>query len=90
MVAQRAFRPDQHRTATGAERGVLQSAGHRLDLSTRLNRYGPPEAVLRALRTLSATDVQLRPEAAARRLESRYAEFLGVDDAEMVAGRGAA
>ncbi len=90
MAAQRPFRPDHNCTATLAERRVRQPAGHRLDLSTRLNRYGPPEAVLRALRTLSPSDVQLRPEEAARRLESRHAEVLGVDESELVAGRGAA
>lgn len=90
MAAQRAFRPDQSCTASLAERRVRPSAGHRLDLSTRMNRYGPPEAVLRALRHLSPSDVQLRPEEAARRLEARYADVLGVDESELVAGRGAA
>lgn len=90
MAAQGELTPDPDCTAGLAERRVRPAPGGRLDLSTRLNRYGPPEAVLRALRDLSPSDVQLRPEEAARRLEWRYAELLGVDESELVAGGGAA
>ena len=88
MAGQRAFRPDLNCTASLAERRVRQPAAGTLDLSTRLNRYGPPETVLRALRALVPADVQVPPAAAAERLEARYAEVLGVDAPELVAGRG--
>ena len=44
--------------------------------------------MLRALRTLSPRDLQISPDAAASRLADRYAEALGVDPGELVAGRG--
>ena len=80
----RAHRP----TTTLAERRLRHAASGRLDLTGHVNRYGPPEAVLRALRTLSPRDLQISPAAAASRLADRYAEALGVDPAELVAGRG--
>lgn len=60
-----------------------------LDLATGLNRYGPPPAVLEALRALSAADISLPPSHAAERLEAAFALVLGVDAAELIAGRGA-
>src|SRR5205085_12383398 len=80
----RAHRP----TTTLAERRLRHASSGRLDLTGHINRYGPPEAVLRALRTLSPRDLQISPAAAASRLADRYAEALGVDPAELVAGRG--
>ncbi|HVF14768.1 MAG TPA: aminotransferase class I/II-fold pyridoxal phosphate-dependent enzyme [Acidimicrobiales bacterium] len=78
-----------HRSTTHlAERRLRGALGARLDLAGSVNRYGPPEAVLRALRTLSPRDVQAQPSAAATRLTERYAEVLGVDPDELVAGRG--
>ncbi len=59
-----------------------------IDLATGLNRYGPPQTVLDALRSLSAADVALRPSRAADRLEAAYARVLGVDPTELIAGRG--
>ncbi|MDQ3643193.1 MAG: hypothetical protein M3450_17440, partial [Actinomycetota bacterium] len=59
-----------------------------IDLATGLNRYGPPQAVLDALRSLSAADIALRPNHAGERLEAAYARVLGVDPAELIAGRG--
>jgi histidinol-phosphate/aromatic aminotransferase/cobyric acid decarboxylase-like protein len=71
-----------------AEHRMRRSGADALDLSTGLNPYGPPLAVLDALRSLSAADVALPPRPAAHRLEAAYARVLGVDPAELVAGRG--
>jgi histidinol-phosphate/aromatic aminotransferase/cobyric acid decarboxylase-like protein len=77
-------------TANLAERRLRRSETAQLDLSGGLNPYGPPDAVLQALRSLSADDVALPPEHAAERLEAAYACLLGVDRAELIAGRGPA
>ena len=77
---------------------ALNLAAHRLrrsetallDLATGLNRYGPPPAVLDALRSISADDVALPPRHAAERLEAAYARLLDVDAGELIAGRGPA
>ena len=71
-----------------AEHRMRRSSGDLLDLATGLNPYGPPDAVLHALRELSADDVSLPPSYAAERLEAAYAAVLGVDPAELIAGRG--
>lgn len=75
-----------------AEHRLRRSEGDALaetiDLATGLNRYGPPQAVLDALRSLSAADVALRPSRAAERLEAAYARVLDVDPTELIAGRG--
>lgn len=73
-----------------AEHRMRRSGADALDLATGLNRYGPPLAVLDALRSLSAADVALPPCDAARRLEAAYAELLGVEPSELVAGRSPA
>ncbi len=73
-----------------AERRLRRSGSDALDLATGLNRYGPPPAVLDALRSLSADDVALPPKDAAQRLEAAYARVLGVDAGELLAGRGPA
>ena len=59
-----------------------------VDLSSGRNPYGPPPAVLDALRALTADDVALPPSAAAERLTKAYADLLGVDAGELMAGRG--
>ena len=87
-MASQSFDRSHRSTTTLAERRLRSAAGSRLDLAGTVNRYGPPEAVLRALRTLSPRDVQAQPAAAAARLAERYAEVLGVDPDELVAGRG--
>jgi histidinol-phosphate aminotransferase len=71
-----------------AEHRLRRAGADGLDLATGLNRYGPPPAVLDALRSLSADDVALPPRHAAERLEAAYARVLGVDPAELIAGRG--
>src|SRR5436305_14986388 len=75
-------------TANLAERRLRRSGADRLDLASGLNPYGPPPAVLDALRSLSADDVALPPDHAAERLETAYAAVLGVDRSKLIAGRG--
>ena len=87
-MASQSFDRSHRSTTTLAERRLRGTVGSRLDLAGTVNRYGPPEAVLRALRTLSPRDIQAQPAAAAARLTERYAEVLGVDADELVAGRG--
>ncbi len=87
-MASQSFDRSHRSTTTLAERRIRHAAGGRLDLAGHVNRYGPPEAVLRALRTLSPRDLQVLPHDAASRLADRYAEVLGVDPTELVAGRG--
>ena len=77
-----------HRSTTTLEERRRRVSAARLDLSGQVNRYGPPETVLRAIRAISAHDVQADPADVATRLVDRYAELLGVDPAELVAGRG--
>ena len=71
-----------------AEHRLRRSETDSIDLATGLNRYGPPQAVLDALRSLSAADVALPPSHAAERLEAAYATVLGVDPSQLIAGRG--
>jgi len=87
-MASQSFDRSHRPTTTLAVRRLRGAVGGRLDLAGTVNRYGPPEAVLRALRTLSPRDVQAQPADAAARLAERYAEVLGVDPEELVAGRG--
>ena len=87
-MASQSFDRSHRSTTTLAERRMRSAAGNRLDLAGAVNRYGPPEAVLRALRTLSPRDLQAQPSDVAARLAQRYAETLGVDPDELVAGRG--
>ncbi|MEA2685834.1 MAG: hypothetical protein QOE93_1029 [Actinomycetota bacterium] len=87
-MASQSFDRLHRSTTTLAERRLRNAAGNRLDLAGNINRYGPPEAVLRSLRTLSPRDVQAPPAASAARLAERYAEVLGVDTDDLVAGRG--
>jgi histidinol-phosphate aminotransferase len=63
--------------------------GVRIDLSTCVNFYGPPPAVLERLRDgVQGEDLQIHPYCAAERIEATYARHLGVPASELVAGRG--
>ena len=73
-----------------AEHRLRRSDAPLVDLATVRNPYGPPAAVLDALHFLTAEDVALPPTSAAERLEAAYAELLGVDRGELLAGRGPA
>jgi len=77
-----------NRTPNLAEHRLRRSETTTLDLASGLNPYGPPEAVLDALRSLSADDVALPPSHASERLEAAYARVLGVEVSELIAGRG--
>ena len=77
-----------HRSTTTLDERRRRASAARLDLSGQVNRYGPPETVLRAIRSVSAHDVQADPADVSSRLVDRYAELLGVDPVELVAGRG--
>lgn len=59
-----------------------------LDLSTCVNPYGPPDAVLEALRNMPSDAVRLHPYRAASDVKSAYAEYLGRPDTEFIAGQG--
>jgi histidinol-phosphate/aromatic aminotransferase/cobyric acid decarboxylase-like protein len=71
--------------------GDLRGLGAiQLDLSTCVNRYGPPDAVVQALRDmLSADAVRRHPYGAAEDVETAYASYTGQPAAEFTAGRGA-
>jgi histidinol-phosphate aminotransferase len=81
-----------------ADDGTHDLAEHRLrrsdaavvDLADGQNPYGPPPAVIDALHALTADDVGLPPRDAADRLATAYAEVLGVDSSQLLAGRGPA
>jgi histidinol-phosphate/aromatic aminotransferase/cobyric acid decarboxylase-like protein len=63
--------------------------GVHIDLSTCVNFYGPPPAVLDLLRGgVRPEDLQIHPYPAAERMEAAYARHLGVPAGELVAGRG--
>lgn len=63
--------------------------GVSIDLSTCVNFYGPPPAVLELLDgSIRAQDLQIHPYPAAERMEAAYARHLGVPACELIAGRG--
>jgi histidinol-phosphate/aromatic aminotransferase/cobyric acid decarboxylase-like protein len=65
------------------------TGGARIDLSTCVNFYGPPPAVLELFRAgVEPRDLQIHPYAAAERMEAVYARHLGVPASQLVAGRG--
>ncbi|HUR85252.1 MAG TPA: aminotransferase class I/II-fold pyridoxal phosphate-dependent enzyme [Solirubrobacteraceae bacterium] len=65
------------------------TGGVHIDLSTCVNFYGPPPAVLQLFRDgIEPADLQIHPYAAAERMEAAYARHLGVPASELVAGRG--
>lgn len=77
-------------TANLVEHRRRRAGGDVLDLASGVNPYGPPDAVLDAVRGLTVDDVALPPHHAAERLEAAYARALDVDPSELIAGRGPA
>ncbi|OXM55188.1 aminotransferase class I/II-fold pyridoxal phosphate-dependent enzyme [Amycolatopsis alba] len=80
-------------TAAGAtewQGGDLRALGARayLDLGTCINRYGPPTSVGSALRAVDIRSLRAHPYDAEELFVSAYAEYLGADGGELVAGRG--
>jgi histidinol-phosphate aminotransferase len=69
--------------------GDLRGRGPvRLDLSTCVNPYGPPGAVLDALRALPASVVRGHPYTAAGDVEEAYAGYVGLPAGDITAGQG--
>lgn len=62
--------------------------GVTIDLSTCVNRYGPPPAVLEALRTIEGDEIMYHPYDAPDRLKALYQWATGVDTSELLTGRG--
>jgi histidinol-phosphate/aromatic aminotransferase/cobyric acid decarboxylase-like protein len=62
--------------------------GIRLDLSTCVNRYGPPPAAAALLSAIRGRDLQIHPYGAADDVAAAYAALLGVEVDQLVAGRG--
>lgn len=59
-----------------------------LDLSTCINRYGPPPEVGRVLRELDPGLLKSHPYDAERMFVAAYARYFGVEEDDLVAGRG--
>lgn len=59
-----------------------------LDLSTCVNRYGPPPRVQSALGKLDIRDLRAHPFGVEQEFLRAYARYLGVDASRLVAGRG--
>jgi len=62
--------------------------GIRLDLSTCVNRYGPPPAARAVLSGIDDHDLQIHPYGAVDEVSAAYAALLDVDVDQLVAGRG--
>ena len=74
----------------GRQGGDRQGRGRvDLDLSTCVNPYGPPGAVMAALRNLPESLVRLHPYEAASQVEQAYARYFSQPVDEFVSGRGA-
>ena len=80
----------QQAAPTLAQHRRRRSGPPGLDLASGLNRYGPPPAVVDALRSFSADDLATPPDDAGERLKAAYAGVLSVDAGELVAGVGPA
>jgi len=73
--------------AFGAQGGD-PSRGVSIDLSTCVNRYGPPAAVIDALHRIGPDDIRMHPYDAHDRVCAVYAWATGVDPGDLEAGRG--
>jgi histidinol-phosphate/aromatic aminotransferase/cobyric acid decarboxylase-like protein len=62
--------------------------GVRVDLSTCVNFYGPPESVQDVLASVRPADLQIHPYAASERMEDLYSRCTGAPASQFVAGRG--
>nr|WP_062330518.1 aminotransferase class I/II-fold pyridoxal phosphate-dependent enzyme [Herbidospora sakaeratensis] len=77
------------RDPTRRQGGDLRDLGDAvLDLSTCVNRYGPPPAVGAALNGLDARHLMPHPYEAERLFTAACADHLGLPEEELVAGRG--
>jgi len=82
------IRTDPSALDFGAQGGD-PSRGVNMDLSTCVNRYGPPRAAIAALRDIEPADIMLHPYDAGPQLVELYRDATGVAHGEMIAGRGA-
>ena len=82
------IRTDPSALDFGAQGGD-PSRGVDMDLSTCVNRYGPPPAAIAALRDMEPADIMLHPYDAGPQLVELYRDATGVAHGEMIAGRGA-
>src|SRR5215213_6926710 len=64
------------------------SRGVDIDLSTCVNRYGPAPGALAALHSMAGNDIVVHPYAARDELRALYAWTLGLDERDLLAGRG--
>ena len=87
-VALRARVADADFGAQGGDPLRLAEAGLTIDLSTCVNRYGPPPVALAALSAVVGPQLQVHPYDASARVQDAYAADLGVPASELVAGRG--
>jgi histidinol-phosphate aminotransferase len=70
----------------GDVRDLPEDAG--IDLSTCVNRYGPPPGVESALKQLNVRELRTHPFGVEQEFLEGYAHYLDVDPALLVAGRG--
>ncbi|MDP3506368.1 MAG: aminotransferase class I/II-fold pyridoxal phosphate-dependent enzyme [Candidatus Melainabacteria bacterium] len=71
----------------GGDRRHLPSAQY-IDLSTCVNRYGPPQAVMDTLQAITREEIRIHPYEAAEKLVAAHSYHLDVLPSELVAGRG--
>jgi histidinol-phosphate/aromatic aminotransferase/cobyric acid decarboxylase-like protein len=71
----------------GGDRRHLPSAQY-IDLSTCVNRYGPPQAVMDTIHAITREDIRIHPYEAAEKLVAAHSVHLGVSPNELLAGRG--
>ncbi|MEV6803409.1 aminotransferase class I/II-fold pyridoxal phosphate-dependent enzyme [Streptomyces sp. NPDC051132] len=71
----------------GGDLRTLSGSIH-LDLSTCVNRYGPPPAVEAVLRSVDPREILAHPYGMEERFVDAYATFLGVAPEQLVPGRG--
>ncbi len=74
----------------GPQGGDLRNLPQRayIDLSTCVNRYGPPPAALKALNAITPDDLRIHPYGVESELVSAYGAKFGVDSRDLIPGRG--
>lgn len=62
--------------------------GQYIDLSTCVNRYGPPPAVIERIHSITGDEIRIHPYEAAEQLIEAHSSYLSVSSNQLVAGRG--
>jgi histidinol-phosphate aminotransferase len=77
-------------SSLGSQGGDLRNLppGKYIDLSTCVNRYGPPPAARAALQKVSDDELRIHPYGVSSQLEAAYSRKLRVETGELIAGRG--